>query len=386
MKSKAQVKDSSFRKSTVKKTEIDLVYNQYFQDGHNSAVTGGSGTEKLTVYSPFFSIKHSAKNGTVQFKGGADVISSASTDNIDFVVSSASRRDMRTYANLNFGKVFLNERLQVNAGTGFSVESDYTSIPFELSAGLLSKNKMRTLNLTFQMYSDDLRWGRLNSDLRKPTKLIYPQELRNKEWFDTYKRKSYNVKLSIRQVINKRNILGIYPEISIQEGLLSTPFHRVYFNNGDLKVENLPDQRIKGIFGIQLNSFVGKKTILKNKLEYYTDDFGIRNLAFDHETSFKIRPVLILSPNFRLSFQKGSRYFAPKDQHSVSEMYYTSDYDLSDFQTTQVGLSGRFIAGKNLSRHFSWNDVKLAYAFYHRSNGLNAHILSLVFKGVRYNK
>ncbi|MBT8273098.1 MAG: hypothetical protein KJO77_04785, partial [Bacteroidia bacterium] len=30
----------------VNKTEVELLYNQYIQDGNNSAITGGIGTEK----------------------------------------------------------------------------------------------------------------------------------------------------------------------------------------------------------------------------------------------------------------------------------------------------------------------------------------------------
>ena len=42
----------------VSQSDISLVYNQYLQTGDNSAVTGGIGTERLTIYGPAFSISH----------------------------------------------------------------------------------------------------------------------------------------------------------------------------------------------------------------------------------------------------------------------------------------------------------------------------------------
>src|SRR5207344_9873 len=71
-------------------SEIELVYNHYLQNGNHSAVTGGTGTEKLTVYGPAIRILRSSGKNVYEFNVGADIISSASTDNIDFVISSAS--------------------------------------------------------------------------------------------------------------------------------------------------------------------------------------------------------------------------------------------------------------------------------------------------------
>ena len=71
----------------IKKTDIELLYNHYVQDGSNSAVTGGIGTEKLIVYAPAIKVSHKSKQNIFSLNAGADIISSASTDNIDFIVS-----------------------------------------------------------------------------------------------------------------------------------------------------------------------------------------------------------------------------------------------------------------------------------------------------------
>ncbi len=308
LKSQAQVKDSTFKRNDIKKTDIELLYNHYVQDGDNSAVTGRIGTEKLVVYSPALKINHKSKRNTYSVIAGADIISSASTDNIDFIVSSASRRDASPYANIGYGRDFIKQRANLHLATGLSIESDYFSVPLSFGGNYITKSKMRTYFFDVQMYFDDLRWGRINEDLYKPTRLIYPSELRYKEWYNTYRRESYNFKLGLQQIINKRNILGIYPEITYQQGLLATPFHRIYYTDGSVGVENFPDQRLKAILGLRLNSFVRKRIILKNRLDLYSDNFGVRGIAIENETAIKLTPLFVLTPLVRLSLQQGSKY------------------------------------------------------------------------------
>jgi hypothetical protein len=379
---KAQKTDSVFKKKIIDKTEIDIFYSHYNQDGNNSAVTGGIGTEKLTVYAPSIKIVRTKKNNSYSFKGGADIISSASTDNIDFVMSSASRLDMRSHVNIGYAHDFSKKRILVKAGTGLSIESDYLSLPVNFGTTYTSKDKMQIFNCDFQFYFDDLRWGRLNENYHRPVRLIYPSELRYKTWFETYKRNSYSVKLGFQQVLNKRNVLGIFPEFTLQQGLLSTPFHRIYFSDGKVGIETLPELRQKALLGIKLNTFVGGITILKNRIDLYADDFGIRGLALENESSFKLTPFFTLSPSIRIDFQKGSKFFKPFGLHSQNESFFTSDYDLSTMETYQFGLAIRYLALKSLGKAAVFNDVKLKYAYYFRSNQLNAHLFSVLFTGI----
>ncbi|MES2616532.1 MAG: DUF3570 domain-containing protein [Bacteroidota bacterium] len=380
---KGQRKDTVFRKDTVSKFDIEAMYGHYIQDGNNSAVTGGIGTEKLSVYSPSFKIKRTGTSGNIlSLKTGVDIITSASTDKIDYIVSSASIVDARTYANIAF-TTRENKQLQWTFGTGFSIESDYFSLPFNIGVSHQSKNRMRTLTSEIQMYSDDLRWGRLNAQAKHhPVKLIYPSELRYQQWHETSRRQSLNLKTSWQQIINKRSRMGLFPELTYQNGLLATPFHRVYFTDNSLRVENLPSQRIKGLLGLKFYRFAGGRTILKNTIDLYADDFGILAIGLENETAIKLNYALTLSPYFRVYFQKGSKYFAPYAQHLISDKYYTSDFDLSDFTSYKAGIGLRYAPYQHLSRKSTFNDIQLRYAFYSRSNGLHAHALTCVINGL----
>lgn len=377
---KARGKDSVFRKKTVSKTDIEVMYSQYIQDGHNSPVTGGIGTEKLTVYSPNVKLKRVYNNGSnISLKFGSDIISSASTDNIDFVKSSASLVDSRTYGSLGITTRPIGKKgLVLNAGSGFSIESDYFSIPVNMGIMRSSRDRMKTFSADLQMYFDDLRWGRLNPDIHRPEKLIYPVELRYRNWYQTTRRQSYNLKLAHTRVINKRNIIGIYPEGTLQHGLLATPFHRVYFRDSSLRVENLPSLRLRGTLGLKWNSFAGGRTILKNAVDLYSDNFGILGLGIENETAIKVTPTFTLTVFGRYYNQKGSVYFAPYLQHDVSEAYYTSDYDLSRITTVKAGAGIRIAPFSYMRKNLMFNDLVLRYAYYHRSNGLHANIISCV--------
>jgi hypothetical protein len=380
-KARAQTPDSSGQKYTVSKTDVELVYSHYLQDGHNSAVTGGKGTEKLTVYSPSVRLTHTYKEyNTIHFVGGVDVISSASVDNIDFVMSSASKRDMRSYGTLNYQRQMKKKDLKLGIGSGFSIESDYMSVPVFLSAEYTNPSKTRSFSADFQAYFDDLRWGRLDPDYYHAVKLIYPVELRYKKWFDNYRRYSYNVKLGFTQIINPRLLLGIFPEFAYQKGLLSTPFHRVYFNDDSLKVEKLPAERFKFPLSLRLHYFMGSRTILKLNYGFYWDSFDISGNSVELEAAVKLSPQWTLTPFFRFYNQAGSEYFKPYKQHLISEQYYTSDYDLSSFQSYKQGLNIRFLPSQYLSRRISFDEVNLRYTYFHRSNGLNAHIVTLALR------
>lgn len=362
----------------INETEIELVYNHYMQDGDNSAVTGGIGTERLIVYGPSFSLKRSFNVNVIDFNIGMDIISSASTDNIDFDVSSASRLDARTYAGAGYTRLFNENRLAISGGVSFSIESDYFSFGKYLGATQTSKDKLRTYSIQLQIFNDDLRWGRLEGGfLQTPVELIYPVELRFREWYDVVKRNSYNLNLGISQIINARNTLGASVVLSLQEGLLATPFHRVFFSDSSLAVELFPRERYKGAIAIRWNTFVGGNLIFKNTINGYTDSFGILGVSFENETTFKLGTKWSLSPGFRIYTQKASKYFAPFMEHDPTDTYYTSDFDLSQFESYTIGLSIRHVPlGKpnEAQRPYSFR-----YNYYGRSNKLSTHSISMVF-------
>lgn len=372
---KAQTQTDSLPK--VRKTTLDVVYGHYFQNGNNSAVTGGIGTEELMVYGANLTLKHTRSKSAFSLNAGTDLISSASTDKIDFVVSSASSHDFRAYFNGTAEVQIPKHNLTLYGGGGVSMESDYWAKIGKIGFAKESKSKLTAYSAQFQVSADDLRWGWWRDNNSNKKKLIYPSELRGPEWYDTYRRASYQLKLSLTQVLNQRNVIGIFPELAYQNGLLATPFHRVYFQDNTLRVENLPAERWKGLVAVRWNSFVGGSWVLKQTVDAYRDNWGIWGASLEQETSLKLKNDVVLLANARVYAQSPSRYFNSYQMHAPTEVFYTSDFDLSRFELYQVGTGIKWKPYRYWSKKFVFNFLIFRYNYMHRSNGLQAHILSL---------
>jgi len=375
--------DSLFRKRRLTNIDIEAFCSFYAQDGNHSAVTGGIGTEELTVYNFGANLNFTIDTShTIIFEAYLDVISSASVDNIDFVESSASEQD--THVSAHFGYQFTAKKspFQIGVKYLFAVESDYLSNGFNIWSSFSSKDFSRNFSVSLVCFFDDLRWGRFSKEYdHKPTTLIYPVELRYKQWFDIYRRNSYNLKAGLRQDLTKRISLQIDLGIIYQSGLLSTSFHRIFFYDHDSGVvENLPRQRLQIPLGIGLNSFVSNRWILKAYYRYFWDEFGISAHTLTLDSPVKINHRYTLYPFARFYIQSASRYFKPFSQHSYLDEFYTSDYDLSAFTSFKTGLGFGFYPDKRMGkRNWSFNKLVIRYAYYWRSDLLDAHILSFVF-------
>ncbi|WP_333820004.1 DUF3570 domain-containing protein [Ohtaekwangia sp.] len=363
-----------YKKKKLVRTDVEAMFSYYTQDNNHSAVTGGIGTEDLQVYVQQLSMDVNKDSvNTYHIDAGVDVISSASTDNIDYVMSSASRVDARSHMNLGFNRFVKSRQMNAGINTGMSIESDYLSFGAGLNWSYSDRRRQRDYSFSFQGFFDDLRWGRLENG--HPQKLVYPVELRYKKWFNNYRRNSFNVDLGIYQVINRRMAIGIYPGVTYQKGLLSTPFHRVYFTDDTERVENLPGERLKVPVGVQLNSFAGTRWIIRSSYRFYWDNFGINAHTINVEAPVKINAMLTLTPFVRLYTQTGADYFRPYKQLDSSSEYYTSDYDLSRFHSYKTGLGVRY-APFARGGATTFQEVEVRYAFYDRSDGLKAHMIT----------
>lgn len=378
-----------YSKKRLRQTDVQALFSYYTQDNDHSAVTGGIGTENLQVYTSQLSLDWgNDSTRTYHIDSGVDVISSASTDNIDYVVSSASKTDARTHLNLGFGNHIRGTGSSYGVNGGASIESDYLSRSAGVSFDHVDPAQSREYSISFQAFFDDLRWGRLHNG--KPQKLIYPAELRNKDWFTRHNRNSFNLSVGFYQTINARMALGIYPGITYQTGLLSTPFHRVYFRKEvdptrpTKAVENLPDNRLKFPLGIQLNTFVSSRIVVRAHYSFYWDSFGIAAHTVDIETPVKVSYVVTFSPFVRIYNQSQANYFNPYMENDASNEFFTSDYDLSKFTSYKAGLGIRFTPVPQATKK-AFSEIEVRYACYKRSDGMAAHFITTYFD-LKYRK
>ena len=332
--------------------EVNFLFNYYEQSGNNGAVQGGTGTEQLDNIAPSLIVNiplDTSRNLITYF--GFDKYSSASTDRIDdpylenINLSTASSSDTRTYANVTYQRKNSEKHMTQSYKAGVSVEYDYTSLSAGYGWAKESKDKNRELSLSATGYFDT--W-----------KLIFPIELRGTNGLNMDKqRQSFNFTSTLSQVINKRLQMSLSGEFVYQAGRLATPFHRVFFNDGETnlffkerRTEKLPTSRLKIPIGVRANYYLNDYVILRGYYRYYYDDFGIIANTVELEVPIKVLYSLTVYPFYRYHSQTAADYFKPWGQHELTDEYYSSDYDLSAVTTTSMGFGLKYSPLYGLAR------------------------------------
>lgn len=373
-----QTDSSGFKSRKLKLEEVNLVSSYYSQDGNNSAVTGGIGTEKLSDIANVLDVKlvcydKKLRKHSFDVEVGIDHYTSASSDRIDLKAnSSASHSDNRIYPSLNWS--IENEKKGTTFGAGLSASSefDYKSFGANISFSKKTKNKNGEFSAKFQAFLDQVS-------------LVMPVELRtgtqhHDDDYPTAARNTFAGSLSYSQIINERLQVMFLADIVQQQGYLSLPFHRVYFNDATVHQENLPDSRLKIPLGFRANYFLGDKFIIKAYYRFYTDNWGLVSHTANIELPVKITPFISVSPFYRYYQQTAIDYFAAYQKHNAAEQYYTSNYDLSRFNSNFFGAGIRFAPPKGVLHIQRFNAFELRYGHYTKNIGMNSDIISLNLK------
>jgi hypothetical protein len=372
-------KNADYEKRQLKVDEVNFVTSYYHQEGNNSAVTGGIGTEKLTDYANSidlklskFDAKNRQHNFTLDFN--VDYYTSASSDNIDpRNISSASSADIHVYPSVSWSMKDAKNHTTKGASYSFSSEYDYRSHGFTLNWAKASKDNNREFSVKGSAFLDR-------------ASIILPVELRTTSTttqgkgdrqLETKPRNSYSLALSLSQIINDRLQVLLVTEPSYQEGFLSTSFHRIFFTDGKENIERLPGNRIKLPIGVRANYFWGDNTILRGFYRFYADSWGMVAHTINLEASYKITPFVSVSPYYRFNAQTAVDYFEAYGKHDASKLYHTSDYDIGEINTNFLGLGIRLAPVNGVLGMKHWSSIELRYGYYTRSTGMVANIITL---------
>lgn len=401
--------------------EVDFLLNYYEQDGNHGAVMGGIGDQSLHDMVGAVKIKMPIDtNKIISISMSVDGYSSASSDMIDpqkASISSASYSDVRAYGNGSFTLLKPNDN-SYTLGAGFSKEYDVTSISANAAWAKGFNNNNQVLSIAATGLYD--KWMQ-----------IYPIEMRNR--VDPLKddvRKTFGANLSYAVVLNKRMQMSVTYDFIYQQGLLSTPFHRVLFDttgiadkifqdqgmslfehdaneDGNIDVydyyqnhevvksgfpvqdiERLPDFRYKHAFGVRNNWYPLSWMIVRSYARYYFDSFGIESYTASIEVPVKLSRFFSVYPFYRYYSQSAADYFKPILQHNSTDQFYTSDYDLSKFDSHKIGLGMRISPAFGiyhredaiLGRYdITFKSFDLRVAKYSRSDGLDAYLITAGF-------
>ncbi|MFQ5674334.1 MAG: DUF3570 domain-containing protein [bacterium] len=366
---------SSVKRPTDDAIDVNFLFSYYDQDGNHSAVTGGFGTERLRDYASKIIINVPLDPlSRLTVSTGLNYYTSASTDNINRNVSSASSDDYRAQLSFAYARSTPDKKQTWGFMAGGSVETDYISVSIGGNWSKESRDGNREVGVTAQVFFDT--WM-----------IIFPDELRQigDELVTNDKRQSYYLSLSYSQVLTKRLQAFFTTEVVFQRGLLSTPFHRAFFSDTLIpRVEKLPDHRIKTPIGVRLNYFLADAIVFRLFYRYYFDSFGIHANTFSLEMPLKLNNYFSLYPFYRFHSQTQADYFEEFRGHSPDATYYTSDFDLSGFHSRKIGFGLRYSPLYGIARFktpFSkkvtqFKSLDVRYANYHREDGLGATVIS----------
>lgn len=405
----AQDSTQTYKKRVLESTEVDILFSYYKQDGIHSAVSGGEGTEELSDITPTIIVSLPLNDDDViTVDAGISAYTSASSSNINpfdgrntpspWVESSgASVSDVLTHFNASYAHSSDDRNNIWSANLNVSFEYDYFSIGFGGGFTKLFNEKNTELGIKGQVYLDtwkpqypyELRVGISNDNIIGTG--IYSHNFNE---FDNLSRNSYSLSFSLSQILSKKLQGSLFFDLVVQDGLLSTPHQRVYFGDvndffiGDFQladdVEKLPDNRFKVPIGGRLNYSLSEVFTIRTYYRYYFDDWGVNSHTANIEVPIKLGNKFTIYPMYRFYNQTEADYFAPKDVHLSTEEFYTSDYDLSKFDSHQYGIGVNYndIFTKAKIGGFGLKTMDLRFNNYTRSDGLDALIVAFGVKFV----
>jgi hypothetical protein len=452
----AQDKTSTpvFKKRVLESTEVDFLASYYNQDGAKSAVSGGIGSEKLTDFASNIVVAMPLNDDDVlTIDLGISAYSSASSSNINpfnstgasssgnpngngpsgtpwQASSGASKSDELVSIVANYNHSNDSRNFIWNTDVSFSNEYDYTSVGFGGGIATLFNEKNTELSLKANVYLD--QWRPIYpTELHEYSK--YGSNFLNQGYFNGVSvldqngqtttnylpsafqtvsgvnRNSYSASVGFSQVLTKKLQFSIFFDVLQQQGLLSSPYHRIYFadkanyyigqaqyintyesptNAGVYKladdIERLPDSRFKLPVGARLNYYINERFILRTYYRFYSDNWDIQSHTATIELPIKLSDRFTVFPMYRYYTQTASKYYAPYETHLSTERYYTSDADLATFDANQYGFGVNYtdiFTGAKIWK-FGLKNIDFRFNHYERSDNLNANIGTIAFKFV----
>ena len=289
----SQQKDSivskSFKKKVLDKTEVDVLMSYYTQEGQNSAVGGGIGTEELWDATPTIVISTPLNaDDVLTIDAGLSTYTSASSSNLNpfdlnksgasgggdgddddddddddrvlnkatsdiigtpwLASSGASKSDVLGSLSVVYQHADDSRNNLWNTHVSFSTEYDYTSFGFGGGYTHLSNLKNTELGFKANIYLDQWRPeyptelktfeetnGNLNAGFFNGVPIVAANAgTYNPVNFSKIKdkgRNSYSISVSFSQILSKKLQTSVFFDLVKQQGQLATPYHRIYFSD-----------------------------------------------------------------------------------------------------------------------------------------------------------
>jgi hypothetical protein len=409
---------ATYKKRVLETTEIDFLSSYYSQTGDNAAVSGGIGSEELTDATATVVISIPLNEDDVlTIDAGVSAYTSASSSNVNPFDGSGPANAFAASSGASGADVWSNitgvyshssdDRNTIWSGkVSVSAEYDYFSLGFGGSFTKLFNEKNTELSISANAFLDS--WSVITPvELRGPggggdddddfninsfTITGNPNYNPNFVPLPTDTRNSYSLGLGFSQILSKKMQGSLALDVVQQNGLLSTPFQRVYFSDIEDSfiedfhlaedIERLPDTRFKVAVGGRLNYYINEVVTVRSFYRYYFDDWGITSHTASIEVPVKLGDKFTVYPSYRYYQQTAADYFQPYNQHLSTADFYTSDFDLSTYNSNQFGfgISYTDILTKARIWKIGLKSIDLKFYQYDRDTTFSSTIITTGFK------
>lgn len=338
-------------------------------------------------------------NGDIGYSHSSDDRNSVVGANINF----AKEYDYTSFGlGGSFAKLFNEKNTEISAKANVYIDSWQPVYPVELITYI---ERNQNLNAGFFNGINIYNQNGITID-KNGTTVWSPLK---SSLIDTKSRNTYSLSLGFSQILSKRAQFSVFLDLVQQNGWLANPMQRVYFtdranyyignptsipnytstSNKDVfqladDIERMPQTRFKVPIGLRFNYYINELVTIRTYYRYYYDDWGITSHTASIELPVKISDKFTLYPTYRYYIQTAADYFAPYEQLFSTDEFYTSDYDLSKFDSNQFGfgISYTDIFTKGKIWKLGLKNVDLKYSSYKRNTGLTAGIISVGVKFV----
>lgn len=235
---------------------------------------------------------------------------------------------------------------RLRGGYARSTENDYISNGYTAAYVREFNQKNTEVQLGFS-YTDD--------------SIIVP-------WWDADRKKlSRDLLLGITQLIDANTTLTVNLTYGTSTGYMSDPYKIVQKTvelapGIDLPLtfpENRPTRRSKDILFIEtMHYFENTRGSIDASVRFFRDDFGIHSTTLEAAWYQRFGTKWIVRPFVRLYRQNAAKFYHvdldattidPVDAPDITTPYYSSDYRLSAFDGTTVGLKAVYQISERLS-------------------------------------
>lgn len=385
----------NYKNRNLKLEETNFISGYYQQDGNHSAITGGIGSQHLTDVSNIIQLKFIRwdifdKKHTMEIEGAVDHHTAASSAYVS-KTGASNKGGTRIYPSISWKKEDEEKKRTTGFGLSLSSEYNYHSYGAHYTYTKTSQDENREFNAKAQIFIDRVK-------MIQPSELVPTSNPRvvtttsasrggsssffsflssDHESIPSNPRNTFMTSFSLSQVINKIAQIAFLVDGVAQTGYLGLPFHRVYWSNGSVHVEQLPSNRLKLPLGLRFNIFPSDRFIVRTFYRYYTDTWGLKAHAISLEVPYKITSFVSVSPVYRYYQQTAIRYFAPYGKHTSLDTYYTSNYDYSAFSSNYAGIDFRVAPPRGVLGIKAISMLEIRGGEYFQTTGLTAKNISM---------